>query len=89
MSWLLMQKALVAGELTPEEPSLQSFVFQKDPVCLQDSIQENQVKVPAPLKWLLKKSLSLYKRAAHLADLEAKSLKTILAQDPENDFETW
>ncbi|MCP4923994.1 MAG: DUF1465 family protein [bacterium] len=80
MSWLLTQKALVSGEISLEDdpfyPSL-----QKDSVCLHDSAREDRIKTPLSLKWLLEKSLSLYKRVIHLADLEMK-----IPQKREKDY---
>ena len=91
MSWILTQKALFAGEITPKDTSFQ-FSFQEDSVCLYDSVHESGIYTPVPLKWLLQKSLSLYKRVTYLASLEAKTLKERKItpdRDPENDSETW
>lgn len=65
MAWLLAQRAVHAGELTPAEAADDRFALGGQSVCLDDSADDLTL-LPEPLRDLLRRSRHLYARIARL-----------------------
>ena len=65
MGWLMVQKAVAAGEITPAEAASDRFVLGNVAVCLGRSTFGRAV--PDLLDSLLARSLALYLQAAQMA----------------------
>ena len=65
MAWLLVQRAVHAGEITREQARDEPFRLDGHGVCL-DVGAEKSVAMPARLRGLLKRSRKLYQRIARL-----------------------
>lgn len=72
MAWLMAQRAVHAGEMALEEACSDHFRLSGHAVCLQDAANED---MPAALRSLLARSLSLYERIARLDDMTARRMK--------------
>lgn len=62
MSWLMFQRAVTEGEITPEEAQSDECHLQFQATCLPEGVIENMDLLPAGLLSLLERSESLYQR---------------------------
>lgn len=67
MAWLLMQRAVHEGEVSPDDALAEPNRLSGLDVCLDDSFADDQT-LPGGLRSLLNRSLSLYQRIARLED---------------------
>jgi regulator of CtrA degradation len=65
MAWLLAQKAVHAGELTPRQVATDEYALSGGVVCTDPSGPENE-ELPSGLRSLLERSHKLYMRVARL-----------------------
>jgi regulator of CtrA degradation len=65
MAWLLAQKAVHAGELTPRQVATDEYALSGGDVCTDPSGPENE-ELPSGLRSLLERSHKLYMRVARL-----------------------
>lgn len=63
MSWLLMQKAIHAGEITLEEFIKKDRALQDESICFKSNKEH---KLPLELRMLLEKSQHLFTRVSRL-----------------------
>lgn len=70
MAWLLVQKAVYAGELTDEEAAAEERRLANRSVCLDDAADAGEV--PSRLEALLDRSRRLYVRVSNLDDMAAR-----------------
>ncbi len=68
MAWLLLQKAVHAGELTRRDAATAPHRLGGQPVCLDDR-EELSAGLPERLKSLSRRSHALYVRVARLDEL--------------------
>lgn len=68
MAWLLVQKAVQAGELTPAEAARVDRRLGNDTVCMDEGMDYDG-DMPAKLESLLERSHKLYVRAARLDEM--------------------
>ncbi len=68
MAWLMLQRAVVHGEITAEEACLERNRLSGREVCLYtDSIEDDSL--PAGLRSLLDRSYRLYQRVSRLEEM--------------------
>ena len=67
MAWLLAQRAVHDGELTPERGASDEFALSGGAICSDASGPENEA-LPNGLRGLLSRSHSLYLRVSRLED---------------------
>lgn len=67
MAWLMMQRAVHDGEMTPGEALAEANRLSGADVCLDDSFS-GDIALPRGLRSLLERSFSLYQRIARLED---------------------
>lgn len=67
MAWLMMQRAVHDGEMTPDEALAEANRLSGADVCLDDSFS-GDIALPRGLRSLLERSFSLYQRIARLED---------------------
>lgn len=72
MAWLLIQRAVHAGEVTPEEALREEHRLGGHAVCLDDSFEGHR-RIPPTLNRLMKRSRRLYVRVARLDDLAGRA----------------
>lgn len=65
MAWLLAQKAVQAGEISPKAAAA-AYRLNEDDICLLEGNAEASVALPEGLRDLLEKSRSLYVRVTRL-----------------------
>jgi regulator of CtrA degradation len=65
MAWMLAQRAVMAGEISPEEGNSERFRLSGQNVCLQHDA-ETLDTMPDTLRDLLQRSYDLYARVARL-----------------------
>ncbi len=65
MAWLLAQKAVHAGELTPEQVVTEDYSLSGGDICSDPSGPDNE-ELPTGLRNLLERSYHLYMRAVRL-----------------------
>ena len=75
MAWLLTQKAVQSGELSPEEAASDIYALSGHEVCL-DTESDYCDDLPEGLKSLLNRSLTLYKRIDRLDDQVRRAVGT-------------
>ena len=68
MAWLLAQKAVHAGELTPEQGAGEEYALSGGTVCSDPAGPENEA-LPGGLRSLLDRSHRLYVRVSRLDDM--------------------
>ena len=68
MAWLLAQKAVHAGELTPHQAASEAYRLAGQAVCFDDDASQ-YVGLPDGLQALLGRSHALYVRVARLDEL--------------------
>jgi regulator of CtrA degradation len=68
MAWLLAQKAVHAGELTPRQAASDAHRLAGQAICLDDD-ERHGAGLPEGLRELLKRSHALYVRVARLDEL--------------------
>ncbi len=73
MAWLLMQRAVAAGEISPDEAVSPDNRLSGQDVCLTDRAPL-QDELPKSLKSLMDRSLSLYIRVSRLEDRILRTL---------------
>ncbi|MAL78056.1 MAG: hypothetical protein CMN55_02910 [Sneathiella sp.] len=66
MSWLMFQRALQEGEMTPEEAQREECHLQHFKVCLEDETLCDPALLPDGLVSLLERSERLYRRLVRL-----------------------
>lgn len=71
MAWLLFQRAVHAGELSPEQALTRSNRLGGQAVC-NDRRGEHMMAVPSGLRDLLLRSRKLYQRIARLDEMIAR-----------------
>ncbi|MFQ5958824.1 MAG: DUF1465 family protein [Alphaproteobacteria bacterium] len=71
MAWLLIQRAVHAGEMTREDSRHESRRLARHPGCLDVGGEENP-SIPAELRDLLARSRKLYGRVARLDEMVAR-----------------
>ncbi len=71
MAWLLIQRAVHAGEMTPAEACQAPHRLGARGLCL-DAGGENAAALPASLRALLTRSRKLYRRIARLDEMVAR-----------------
>jgi len=68
MAWLMLQRAVQDGEITAREACDEKNRLSGQSVCLDESgLDDNEI--PAGLRSLLNRSLSLYKRISRLEEM--------------------
>lgn len=67
MAWLLVQKAVHAGEMTEDQAASDEFRLSGHSVCTIVTVDVGQV-IPMALRSLLDRSFSLYERVSRLDD---------------------
>ena len=67
MAWLLAQKAVHAGELSPEQAASDEYALSGGDICTDPSGPDNE-ELPAGLRSLLERSYNLYMRVVRLDD---------------------
>ena len=72
LAWLLVQKAVHAGEISPAEAVAQNRRLGGRSVCAVEG-PWHELGLPQDLQSLLARSLALYNRVARLDDLAANS----------------
>lgn len=72
LAWLLVQKAVHAGEISPVEAVMQQRRLGGRSVCAVEG-PWHELGLPEQLQSLLARSLALYNRVARLDDLAASS----------------
>lgn len=80
MAWLLVQKAVHAGELTEEEAVAEEHRLANRNVCLDDTSDTGEV--PSGLEGLLDRSRRLYVRVSNLDDMAARRCGATPAKRP-------
>ena len=65
MTWLLAMKALLAGEISPEQFSAPQYALAISPEC-EANTTESQTEVPPGLRSLLDRSYALFARIQRL-----------------------
>lgn len=79
MAWLLVQKAVHAGEISPLEAANEEHRLAGQSVCLAHSADE--IKLPPGLRSLLDRSYQLYTRVERLdAQVADQSVKATAAR---------
>jgi regulator of CtrA degradation len=68
MAWLMLQRAVQDGEITATEACDEKNRLSGQSVCLDESGEED-TEIPAGLRSLLHRSLSLYKRISRLEEM--------------------
>jgi regulator of CtrA degradation len=68
MAWLMLQRAVQDGEITAQEACDEKNRLSGQSVCLDESGLDDG-EIPAGLKSLLNRSLSLYKRISRLEEM--------------------
>lgn len=68
MAWLLAQRAVLAGEITPQHAASEAHELTARDLCLAEADDEDAALLPAEIRTLMEKSLSLYARVARLED---------------------
>jgi len=68
MAWLLAQKAVHAGELTPHQAASEAHRLAGQAICFDDD-EAHYAGLPEGLQALLKRSYALYVRVARLDEL--------------------
>ena len=71
MAWLMLQKAVHAGELTAQEAQSEAFQILKSQTCLDNSSEEDE-EIPMRLKVLLHDSYGIYVRILRLDEQSRK-----------------
>ncbi|WP_415235285.1 DUF1465 family protein [Sneathiella sp.] len=66
MSWLMFQRAVLEGEISPEEAQADECHLQYQATCLPDADEEELDLLPAGLISLLERSEALYRRIDRL-----------------------
>lgn len=84
ISWLMIQKGIVDGELPQDAPSNRPRIFQGKP-CLEN-LSENDPQLPPRLRELLKKSRDLYMQTMRLEEISLK--KALLPEEIKNRRES-
>lgn len=72
MAWLLVQRAVHAGELTPAEATDEAHRLGGHDACLDASLHDDPY-VPSGLNSLLERSHKLYVRVSRLDELAARA----------------
>jgi regulator of CtrA degradation len=73
MAWLLVQKAVVAGEISREESAQEAHRLSGQSVCLTREGAEHRT-IPTGLRSLLDRSYHLYTRVERLDEMAASSV---------------
>jgi regulator of CtrA degradation len=68
MAWLMLQRAVQDGEISAREACDEKHRLSGQSVCLDESGEEDN-EIPAGLRSLLTRSLSLYKRISRLEEM--------------------
>ena len=68
MAWLMLQRAVQDGEISAQEACDERNRLSGQSVCLDESAVED-TDIPAGLRSLLTRSLSLYKRISRLEEM--------------------
>ncbi|MBE7637994.1 DUF1465 family protein [Sneathiella sp. P13V-1] len=76
MSWLMFQRALSEGEITPDEAQAEECHLQYQETCLAEIDDELMQKLPDGLVSLLARSESLYRRIDRLDQQAMEAYKT-------------
>jgi regulator of CtrA degradation len=71
MAWLLVQKAVFAGEISRDEAQQERFRLSEDAICFEESDLTVQ-GLPVRLRELLARSRLLYLRVSRLDDMARK-----------------
>ncbi len=80
MAWLLMQRAVFAGEIAPEEAGRPENRLGGAEVCgVSGPWPEAEAALPARLRELLDRSLGLYRRLARLDEMMCLRVEAALA----------
>ena len=72
MSWLMVQKAVHAGEIDREEARKPEYRLSGQDVCMEEVLEFEQEQAPE-LNELLERSLRLYQRVARLDAMHDQS----------------
>jgi regulator of CtrA degradation len=76
-SWLLVQRAILDGEMTPSQASQDKYRLGAREVCLAPAMEGTEL-LPARLKELLDRSAQLYDRVDRLDQMMYRQKKTVL-----------
>ncbi len=74
MTWMLAMKALLAGELAPEQFAGDQYRLSEGEIC-DPLLPEDIAKIPAGLKSLLERSDALFSRVRRLDTMVLEKLK--------------
>ncbi|MGF1627244.1 MAG: DUF1465 family protein [Alphaproteobacteria bacterium] len=66
MAWLLAQRAVHAGEISPQHAAGEAHALTAPELCLAGASAEDTALLPAELQRLLERSRALYARIARL-----------------------
>lgn len=83
MAWLLVQKAVHAGEMTQEQAVTEPYRLSGQSVC-EDRDYEEMELLPRALRSLLERSYNLYVRVARLDALMGERLERL--ERPERSY---
>jgi len=75
MSWLMFQRAVIEGEITPEEGQAEECHLQFQSVCLPEAEFDQPHLLPPGLMSLLDRSESLYRRISRLDQLSIENFQ--------------
>lgn len=75
MAWLLSQRAVQHGEMTPEEALSDAFAISGESVCADDRWTRDE-RLPEAVRSLLERSLNLYNRVRRLEDMQRRHYQT-------------
>lgn len=82
ISWLMLQKAILSGDITREEASSDAFCVLQGKTCLEEE-GENDMDLPFRLRELLKESRKFYVRILRLDERSRDPL--FFSQDQKKD----
>jgi len=73
MAWLLAQKAVHAGELTPRQAASEEYALSGGDICADESGADIEA-LPTGLRSLLERSHKLYMRVARLDEMVRRNV---------------
>ncbi|MBO6826896.1 MAG: DUF1465 family protein [Sneathiella sp.] len=76
MSWLMFQRAISEGEITPEEGQAEECHLQYQSTCLTETNDRLMAELPDGLASLLARSEALYRRIDRLDKQAMEAFKT-------------
>jgi len=75
MAWLLAQRAVQAGEMSPHQALSDEFALGAGPICLDERWLDDE-RLPMALRRLMQRSLDIYLRVQRLEHMQRQSLRS-------------